>query len=114
MLSIINASASLYSETASRLSSMNDIPIPSPELSAQLIALQPRIAKIEAIQANQLLEVRRLLERSAAIIEKWYLTNVLENGEIWASLDKRIRQIEQKIRQAKHVRQRDVILQEKD
>ncbi|POS88121.1 hypothetical protein EPUL_001215 [Erysiphe pulchra] len=114
MLSVINASASLFSETASRLSSMNDIPIPSPELSAQLIALQPRIAKIEAIQANQLLEVRRLIERSAAIIEKWYLTNILENGEIWASLDKRIRQIEINIRQAKHAKQRDVILLGKD
>ncbi|RKF60212.1 putative nuclear distribution protein ro10 [Erysiphe neolycopersici] len=114
MLSVINASASLYSETASRLSSMNDIPIPSSELSAQLIALQPQIAKIEAIQANQVREVRGLLERSAAIIEKWYLTNILEYGEIWASIDKRMSQIEQKIRQAKHAKQRDVIAQEKD
>ncbi|KAI6247687.1 hypothetical protein HI914_04462 [Erysiphe necator] len=114
MKSIINASAILFSETTSRLNSVNDIPIPPPELSAQLIALQPQISKIEAIQANQLLEIKNLRERSALLVEKWYLTNVLESGEMWASLDRRARQIEQKIRQIRHAKQRDGVRQIKD
>ncbi|RAL68627.1 hypothetical protein DID88_007340 [Monilinia fructigena] len=53
ILAIILASASSYPSTASRLTSVLDMPIPSAELSAQLINLQPRIAKIEALQMSQ-------------------------------------------------------------
>jgi hypothetical protein len=100
ILSIVLASASSYPSTASRLTSIRDVPIPPAELSAQLINLQPRIAKVEALQASQNADITELRERSAAVIQRWYTKDVLGAGEIWAELEGRVAVVEQKIRRA--------------
>ncbi|KAA8567635.1 hypothetical protein EYC84_008108 [Monilinia fructicola] len=101
VLSIILASASSYPSTASRLTSVLDMPIPSAELSAQLINLQPRIAKIEALQMSQNAELSALRQRTAAaVLQRWYTVDVLRTGENWAELEERIQQVEQKVRKA--------------
>jgi hypothetical protein len=100
ILSIVLASASSYPSTASRLTSIRDVPIPPAELSAQLINLQPRIAKVEALQASQNADIMELRERSAAVIQRWYTKDVLGAGEIWADLEGRVAVVEQKIRRA--------------
>ena len=92
------ASASAYPSTASRLTSILDVPIPPAELSAQLIDLQPRIAKVEALQAAQNADIAELRERSAAIIQRWYAVDILRAGESWAELEGRVEQVEQKVR----------------
>ncbi|RKF81197.1 putative nuclear distribution protein ro10 [Golovinomyces cichoracearum] len=112
--SIVMASAALYPQTASRLTSIFDLPIPPAELSAQLIELQPRISKIESIQANQKLEIVELQARSAALIEKWYMTNILQAGEAWAALETRLRQVEQKIRRVTFARSKKDYYEVKD
>lgn len=108
------ASAALYPQTASRLTSIFDLPIPPAELSAQLIELQPRISKIESIQANQKLEIAELQARSAALIERWYMTNILQAGEAWAALETRLRQVEQKIRRVTFARSKKDYYEVKD
>jgi hypothetical protein len=98
LLSIIMASASTYPATASRLTSILDVPVPPAELSAQLIDLQPRIAKVEALQAAQNADIAQLRERSAAVIQRWYTVDILRAGESWAELEGRVEQVEQKVR----------------
>lgn len=97
ILSIVVSSASLYSTVASRLTSMADIPVPSADLSAQLIELQPRISRIEAIQVSQYLELLHLRERSALLVEMEYTKNVLHLGDAWATMETRIKRVERKI-----------------
>jgi hypothetical protein len=98
ILSIVTASASSYPSTASRLTSIRDVPIPPAELSAQLINLQPRIAKVEALQAAQNSDIAELRARSAAVVQRWYTLDILQAGESWAELESRVGQVEQKVR----------------
>ncbi len=107
ILSIVMASASSYSSTASSLSSAFDVAIPPAELSTQLIDLQPRIAQAEAIQIAQDSEMAELRERSAAVIQKWYTLDVLGTGETWAEMEERIDQVDQRVRRTALVRRLD-------
>lgn len=100
ILSIVLASASSYPTTASRLTSILDVPIPPAELSAQLIDLVPRIAKVEALQASQAVDIAELRERSAAAIQRWYTMDILRMGDNWADLEGRVEGVEQKVRRA--------------
>jgi uncharacterized coiled-coil protein SlyX len=97
---MVTASASSYPSTASRLTSIRDVPIPPAELSAQLIDLQPRITKVEALQAAQNSDIAELRTRSAAVIQRWYTLDILQAGESWAELESRVEQVEQKVRRA--------------
>lgn len=92
------ASSSSYSSTASRLSSILDLPTPSADLSAQLVELVPRIAQLEAVQAAQDAEIAELRARSAAVVQKWYTNDILRVGDAWADLEGRVEQGEQRIR----------------
>jgi len=107
ILSIILASASSYPSTASRLTSILDVPIPSTALSAQLIDLRPRIAQVEALQARQSAEIGLLRKRSAEVLQCWYALDVLYAGERWAELESRIEDAEQKVRRAEIARELD-------
>lgn len=74
------------------------MPIPPAELSTQLIDLQPRIAKVETLQAAQNTDIAELRERSAVVIQRWYTVDILRAGESWAELEGRVEQVEQKVR----------------
>ncbi|TVY30127.1 hypothetical protein LHYA1_G001073 [Lachnellula hyalina] len=98
ILAIVLASASSYPSTASRLTSILDVPIPPTELSAQLIDVQPRIAKVGALQAAQSADIAELRERSAAVIQRWYTVDILGAGDSWAEFEGRVGQVEAKVR----------------
>lgn len=98
--SIVLASASSYPSTASRLTSILDVPVPPAELSAQLIELQPRIAKVETLQAAQNSDIAALRQRSAAVIQRWYAIDILQAGDSWAELEGRVEHIEREIKRA--------------
>jgi len=104
LLSIVLASASSYHSTASRLTSILDTPIPPAKLSSQLIDLQPRIAKAEAVQSAQGKEVAALKARSAALIQGWYEGNVLDVGDQWAEVERRLGRVEQGVRRRETAR----------
>lgn len=84
-----------------------DVPVPPAELSTQLIDLQPRIAKVEALQAAQNADIAELRERSAAALQKWYRSDVLGAGEAWADVEGRVERIEQRVRRVELARRND-------
>ena len=100
ILAIVLASASSYPSTASRLTSILDVPVPPAELSAQLIDLCPRIAKVETLQAAQNADMAALRERTAAVIQRWYTIDILRAGESWAELEGKVEGVERKVRRA--------------
>jgi hypothetical protein len=100
LLSVVLASASSYPSAASRLTSIHDLPIPPAKLSASLIDIQPRIAKLEVLQVAQNADLAALRERSTAIIQRWYEVDILRAGESWVELQGRIAGVEQKLRRA--------------
>ncbi|KAI9812276.1 MAG: hypothetical protein M1827_004724 [Pycnora praestabilis] len=104
LLSIIVSSASLYPTTASRLTSIQDSPIPQAEASATLVALQPRIARMEILQDQQTREMTELRARSADALERWYQVAILSGGQCWADWEGRMTQVEQGIRRQELLR----------
>ncbi|KAI9696364.1 MAG: hypothetical protein M1836_005641 [Candelina mexicana] len=98
LTSIVLASAPLYPTTASRMTSIQDMPVPSAKDSASLITLRPRIEKLQATQDAQSSELAELRRRSAAALERWYTIGVLTGGECWAEWEGRTMLVEQGLR----------------
>ena len=69
--------------------------------------MQPRIAKIEAIQASQDADIKILRERSANLVERWYRKDIIGAGEEWANVESRVEVVEQKVRRAERAKERD-------
>jgi hypothetical protein len=69
--------------------------------------LQPRIAKVEALQAVHNADLAALRERTAAVIQRWYTVDVLRAGESWAELEGRIEGVEQEARRVEKARRMD-------
>ena len=76
------------------------MPLPLAKSSASLIDLQPRVSRLEALQGVQNADLALLRKRTASIIQRWYMVDVLRAGESWAEFERRIEVIEQKLRRA--------------
>lgn len=98
LLATIYSNATLYPTTASRLTSVKDLPVPSTESSAALIALQPRIARVQLLQESQGRELAALRHRSASVIKRWYELSVLGGSECWTEWEKRMTAVEKQVR----------------
>ncbi|KAI9802567.1 MAG: hypothetical protein M1833_001639 [Piccolia ochrophora] len=96
--SIVLASATLYPTTASRLTSIVDTPIPPAEASTSLIALMPRVARLDILQERQDRELADLRRRSAEVLERWYTVTVMGGGDCWAEWDDRCSRVEGSVR----------------
>ncbi|KAI9729873.1 MAG: hypothetical protein M1834_006622 [Cirrosporium novae-zelandiae] len=107
--SIVLSCASSFPETASRLNSIKDLPIPSAETSAALIALSPRLEKIAARQRTQTQELADLRAHSAAVLERWYELSVLDGGECWAEWESRLEKVERQIKRQEHIQAQEKI-----
>ena len=105
-LSIVTSSAILYSNTASRLRSLQDMPIPSAESSTSLIALNPRIAKVRHLQDLQAAEIAQLRLRTAETLQRWYEIQVLAGGDCWNEWEERVGEVEKKVRREETARAR--------
>ncbi|KAL8765757.1 MAG: hypothetical protein Q9209_007264 [Squamulea sp. 1 TL-2023] len=113
VLAIVASHAPLYNHTASQLTSIRDLAIPSCSLSASLVSLQPRIAKMQSLQEAQAKEMAALRARSAKGIQRWYELGVLVQGECWAGWEGRMEECEKKVRRAEGDRKRIVEEQER-
>lgn len=102
------SSASSYAATSSQLTSVRDEPVPDPALSAQLAALAPRIAKVEAVQAAQGQDVAELRRRSAVVVERWYKEGVLGAGDRWAMVEGKVEGVEMGVRRVVGARREEV------
>ncbi|ERF69113.1 hypothetical protein EPUS_01069 [Endocarpon pusillum Z07020] len=107
--SIVLAHASSFSETVSRLMSVQELPLPAASASADLIAVQPRLKKVQEVQAAQLREVSDLRARSARLAERWLEAGVVGQAETWAEWEERVRVVERGVRRMEFQRERQKV-----
>lgn len=86
--------ATLYPETASRLSSLQTLQIPPGEQSAKISELGPKIADCQRFQDNLEQEVQDLRQRSARCLEWWVKVGVVGMGDLWEEWEARLKEIE--------------------
>lgn len=108
LLAVISSYATSYHTTASRLTSINDVPIPPLESSASLISLQPRIARLELLQESHAKSLAKLGLRSASVIQRWYELGVLGGGECWTEWEGRVTNAEKRVRREEAYHDREV------
>ena len=108
-LTTIISCATLYSATASQITLIKDLPIPAAETSACLISLRPRLARVDALQSSQAIEIAELRLRTASILQRWYEIGVLAEGECWTKWEDRIAQVEKSVRREEAAKSRDNI-----
>lgn len=106
-LPIVLAAASSYPQTASRLTSILDMPVPPTESSAQLVATRANVARLEILQDAQILEITSLKQRSAAVLQRWYSVDIVKAGECWVDIEGRVELVEQNLRRAAVLRQQE-------
>lgn len=91
LTSIVLAHATQFPETASRLSSMQTLPVPQAADSAHLIGLKSRIETAVETQIRQEDEIADLTIRSARLLEWWVNVAVVGMNECWADWEARVR-----------------------
>ncbi|KUI73121.1 hypothetical protein VM1G_08764 [Cytospora mali] len=100
--------ASSFPSTVSALTAVtSDTPIPDPKLSADLVALLPRMKGIEATQLAQEAEIAELRTRSERVVRKWYEERVVGYGTFVADVEGRVERVERKVRRADALREKE-------
>ncbi|EXJ62692.1 hypothetical protein A1O7_03130 [Cladophialophora yegresii CBS 114405] len=94
LASIVLAHASLYPETASRLSSLQTLHIPPAEHSSELVSLVPKLRHLDREEQRLQDEARELRERSARCLEWWVKVGVVGMGDVWQDWEKRMTDVE--------------------
>jgi len=105
IFSTVLACASSYHLTASQLTSILDLPLPTAESSTLLIGLQPRIAKVETLQQLQARDIAVIKQRTSALLQRWYAIDILCTGDYWADVEGKVEVMEQQVRRAKAKRE---------
>ncbi|KAL2010259.1 hypothetical protein VTN00DRAFT_6066 [Thermoascus crustaceus] len=106
LASIVLSYASAFPETASRLTSLNDLPVPDAKLSTGLIELQPRLDRLAEVQEEQAKEVSELRTRSAKVLQRWYEVGLLGSGECWAEWEARLEDVDREVKREEVAREK--------
>ncbi|KAH8701803.1 hypothetical protein BGW36DRAFT_289204 [Talaromyces proteolyticus] len=106
LASIVLSYASAFPETSSRLTSLNDLPVPDAKASIALIELQPRLERLLQIQRQQAQEVSELRTRSARLLQRWYELGLVGSSECWADWESRLEDIDHEVKRREAVRDR--------
>ncbi|MCJ1287305.1 hypothetical protein MMC26_006653 [Xylographa opegraphella] len=106
-LSIVKSCATLFPTTASRLTSIQDLPIPSAESSTNLVILHPRVAEVEVLQDSQAQEIANLRLRTVSVLQRWYEVGILAYGECWTEWDERLMEVEKTLTREEGSRARE-------
>lgn len=104
--SIVLSYATAFPETASRLTSLNDLPVPDAQSSAELIELQPKLDRLAQIQAQQAETISELRMRTARVLQRWYEVGLVGSGECWAEWEGRLEDVEREVRRREVVKER--------
>lgn len=99
--------APLISTTAARLTTLKESPVPPVEVSTNLIAMAPRLARLELLREERWREVDVLRERTAVVLNRWYQMQVLEAGECWVEWEERLLEVEREVRRGERRREED-------
>jgi hypothetical protein len=95
--SVVLSNATLYPETASRLSSLQSLQIPPAESSAMLVGLARDIEQCQQEQNKLDDQVQDLRQRSARCLEWWVKTGVIGMGNMWEDWEDRMIQLERQV-----------------
>lgn len=106
LASIVLSYATAFPETSSRLTSLNDLPIPDAESSAALVELQPQLDRVAAVQAQQAQDISELRVRTARVLQRWYEVGLVGSGECWAEWEGRIEDVEREVRRREVIKER--------
>ncbi|EAU31430.1 predicted protein [Aspergillus terreus NIH2624] len=106
LASMVLSYASAFPETASRLTSLNDLPIPDAQTSAALIELQPRMDRLAQTQDEQAQAIAELRVRTARVLQRWYEVSLVSAGECWAEWEGRLEDVEREVKREEVVRER--------
>ena len=90
--------ATAFPETASRLTSLQDLPVPDAQSSASLIDLQPQLDRLAQVQTAQAAEISELRVRTASVLQRWYEVGLVGSGEVWAEWEGRLEDVERETR----------------
>lgn len=98
--------ASAFPSTVSALAAVtSDTPIPDPALSAELVALLPKMKGIETTQLAQEAEIAELRARSEDLVGRWYAERVVRYGEDVAGIEGRVERVERGVRRVARTRE---------
>lgn len=106
LASIVLSYATAFPETASRLTSLNDLPVPDAQISAALIELQPQLERLAQTQTEQAAAISELRVRTARVLQRWYEIGLVGSGECWAEWEGRLEDVEREVRRGEVVRER--------
>lgn len=95
--SVVLAHATLFPESASRLSSLQSLQVPSSEQSTKLSDLAPQIAHAQETQDELEQDIQELRQRSARCLEWWVKNGVVGMGDLWEEWEDRVRVAERQI-----------------
>lgn len=99
--------ATAFPETASRLASLNDLPVPDAAASASLIELRPQMERVAQMQDEHAKSVAELRVRSARALQRWYEVGLVGVGECWAEWEGRLEEVEREVRRGEVARERE-------
>jgi hypothetical protein len=106
LASIVLSYATTFPETASRLTSLNDIPVPDAQSSAELIELQPRMDRLAETQVRQAESISELRVRTARVLQRWYEVGLVGSGECWAEWEGRLEDVDREVRRREVIKER--------
>jgi len=107
LASLVLSHTPSYHATTSRLTSLNDLPIPDASLSANLITLIPRLERARDVGKRQEREVAKLEEQSSMAVGRWHEVGVVGMGECWSEWETRLTGAELAIRREQARRKRE-------
>ncbi|KAF3897524.1 Nuclear distribution protein RO10 [Trichophyton interdigitale] len=107
LASIVLSYATAFPETASRLSSLQDLPIPPASSSTALVELQPRIDRALETQRRQAQEIAELRVQSTLLMKRWVEVGVVGGGEVWGEWEERMKMVERGVRREEKARERE-------
>lgn len=95
--SVVLSNATLYPETASRLSSLQSLPVPLVESSSKLTELAGQIDQYCEEQKRLEGEIQELRQRSARCLEWWVNVGVVGMGDMWEEWESRMIELERQV-----------------
>lgn len=105
---LVLAHESLYKTSSTQLSTLKDNSIiPESGPLVKLIAMQPRIDRLESKQMAQSQEFAELRARSARVVERYYESGVLQMGERWTDWEERLKDCEILVRRREAAKRRE-------
>ena len=104
---MILAHAPSYHSTASRLTSLHDLPLPDATMSVNLISMAPRLERAKAVSESHEEQIAELRARSARAVGRWHQLGIVSMGECWSEWESRLMHAERVIRRAQARKKRD-------